>query len=171
MAVKAAPLSQKDEISALRDKIRVIQKHGAGLDDDQMEHCLEQERIKALQPEMERQRLERQAADAAIKRKEQQKVASAELGKRIIVSIDRARIKTLNPDGSVPCPHCNASLGHATTALMEIVDLIRGGKGGDLYNLIGEIRFASFQGIPAAHSGGVCSHCGAGVEVLVQLVL
>jgi hypothetical protein len=163
--------SQKDELSTLQDKIRIMQKYGSRLNDEQIEYCLEEERRIARRPEEKRLMMERAAADRIRVELEKRKIVSDELGKRIFVSLNKARLKNLTADCDVPCPECGGSLNHGTSAAMEIADLLRGetNKG---YSYIYRMSEGPItQGIPCIHTGGSCTHCGAGVEVLVQLVL
>lgn len=172
MAVNAAPLSQKDEVSALKDKLRIMQKYGTHLSDEQIAERIELEERAARHKEENLLNIERRKADRAQIESENRRIASAELGKRIIVSINKTRIETLNPDCGIPCPECGGNVGHATLALMEIADLIRSYGKNHMYDLIDTMcHGAKNEGIPCIHTGGSCAHCGAGVDVLVQLVI
>lgn len=162
-------LPPKEEIS-LEDKVRVLQKYGGCLTDEQIAEHLELEDRRARHAIENEKRIEQAAAEQIRIEAEKRKIARDEMGKRIIVSLNKTRIKGLNADGSVPCPACGECLPAATGALLEVADLFRGA--GDLYGLIGRMYVgAKPSGIPCIYTGATCPHCGTGVTVLVQMVI
>jgi len=167
--VGLATLTPKAEIS-LQDKVHVMQKYGGCLTDEQIAEYLELE-DRAVRRKIEAEaQIERNKQDRIRIEAEKRKIARDEMGKRIIVSLNKTRIKVLNADGSVPCPACGEDFAPATAALLEVADLFRGA--GDLYELIGRMYIgAKPSGIPCIYAGASCPHCGTGVTILVQMVI
>lgn len=155
---------------SLEDKVRILQKYGGRLTDEQITEYLELEERRARNVIENEKRAERVAADQKRIAAEIRQIARDNIGKRIILSINRERVNSLNADGSVPCPACGEDFHTATGALLEMADLLRSHP--DPYALIGRMYIgAKPSGIPCIYTAGTCSHCGAGASILVQLVI
>ncbi len=155
-----------DEIAALHDRIRIMQKFGTRISDEQIAEQLELEQRAARHAIELEKNIERSAQDRIRIDREVRQIARDELGKRIFVSLNKTRIMNLDVDGNVPCPGCGRAFPEGTNALMKIADLLR--DNANPYDLIG---WGGFRGVPYVYTGGSCPHCGAGASVLVQLVI
>lgn len=155
---------------AIEDKVRIMQKFGTGLSDEQIAEQLELEQRRARRLIENEKRVEQAAAEQVRIDEERRKIAQAELGKRIIISVNRQRVKTLDGDGNVLCPECGSNFALATGAVLEIAELVRAHQ--NPYDLIGRMHIgAKPHGVPCIYTGGPCPHCGAGATILVQLVI
>lgn len=164
------PAGKEIKEIAIEDKVRLMQKFGTGLTDEQIAEQLELEQRRERRRVTEENRV-KQAADEQLRAEdERREIAREEIGKKIVVSVNRQRVTTLSADGGVPCPACGSNLGPATGAVLEIAELVRTHK--DMYLLVARmIRGAKPSGVPCIYTGAPCPHCGAGVEILVQLVI
>ncbi|KUG05589.1 hypothetical protein ASZ90_016985 [hydrocarbon metagenome] len=172
MAIQEDPSpspSREDELRKLQDKLRMLQKYGT-LTDEQIEDRLALERWKADAPERKRQMAAARLAEQARIDQETRAIARAELGKRIVVSLNRQRISALHPDGGVLCPECGADFAPATVAVLTIANLIRGG--GDPENYVARLMSGYAElGAPIIHTSAPCPQCGVNTVFTVQLVI
>jgi hypothetical protein len=164
-----SPPDDKTPEITLEDKVRIMQKFGLNLTDEQIAEQIELEQRRALRAINEEKRIEQMAADRVRIEDERKKIALAEIGKKIIVSVNRQRVKGLNADGSIPCQTCGSNFAPATGALLEIAEVVRVNK--DLHALVGRLRGVKPQGLPCVAGGGKCPHCGTGASYLIQLVI
>jgi len=162
------------ELAALREKVGLLQRYGP-LDDEQLAEKKREEERKVRHAANIVAREERRKAEEEQARKEIRKIASEELGKRIILAVNGQRVTTLLPTGDVPCPGCGAPLPEATGIFLQMGDLLRQYRGrlADLYvRAASPMGFGgSGEGVPAVRCGAVCPACKAGYEVASQLVI
>jgi len=165
-------LTLAGELAALKEKVGLLQKYGP-LTDEQLAEKKEAEERKARRVvEMAAQEERRKTEEERV-RQETREIADRELGKRILVSLNRKPVTTLTPDGAIPCPGCGVRLPEATGALMMLAELIRTVP--NLRDLLSPVMRRGFGmpelGAPAIYLGETCKGCGASVEVLCQLII
>jgi len=169
-AVNDPPLfSEKDELTILKDKLRIAAKIGHVPTDEEFGYYQAEAKRRAEAPERKRLIKEQAAAERDRIEQETRKIARDGLGKQIMISLNRTRIASLNADGSVPCPACGGDFAPATGALLTIANMLRGNP--DPYNIIRSNGYGACQTLPCIYAGGRCPHCDTSTEYLVQLVL
>jgi len=165
-------LTLAGELAALREKVGLLQKYGPLSDEELAEKKEAEERKVRHTADIVAREEKRKAAEEAA-RKETREIADRELGKRIVISLNRKPVTTLTPDGAIPCPGCGVRLPEATGALMMLAELIRTVP--NLRDLLSPVMRRGFGmpelGAPAIYLGENCKGCGASVEVLAQLII
>jgi len=160
------------ELAALKEKVGLLQKYGP-LTDEQLAEKKEAEERKARRVVEMAAREERRKTEEEQARKRTREIAGEELGKRIVISLNRKPVTSLTPDGAIPCPGCGVRLPEATGALMMLAELIRTVP--NLRDLLAPVMNPGFGmprlGAPAIYFGETCKGCGASVEILAQLVI
>ena len=160
------------ELAALREKVDLLQKYGPLSDEELAEKKEAEERKARRVVEMAAQEERRKTEEERV-RQETREIADRELGKRIVISLNRKPVTTLTPDGGIPCPGCGAPLPEATGALLALAAVILTVP--NLRDLLLPVMNPGFGmprlGAPAIYLGENCKGCGASIETLAQLIV